>query len=43
MVYLSGVADHKIDNDRLVDHIVDLVEKKAAEIDAAASPFAKAS
>lgn len=36
MVYLSGVADHKIDDVSLVDHIVDLVEKKAAEIDAAA-------
>src|SRR5690606_21651114 len=43
MVYLSGIADHKIDNDRLVDHIVDLVEKKAAELAAAAAPFAKAS
>lgn len=36
MVYLSGVADHKITNDTLVDHIVDLVEAKAAELDAAA-------
>lgn len=37
MVYLSGVTDHKITNDKLVDHIVDLVEKKASELDAAAA------
>jgi (E)-4-hydroxy-3-methylbut-2-enyl-diphosphate synthase len=36
MVYLSGVADHKIDDGRLMDHIVELVERKAAEIDARA-------
>lgn len=35
MVYLSGVTDHKITDDKLVDHIVELVEAKAAEIDAA--------
>ena len=35
MVYLSGVTDHHITNDRMVDHIVELVEKKAAEIEAA--------
>jgi len=34
-VYLSGVTDHKIDDARLVDHLVELVERKAAEIDAA--------
>ncbi|MBL4612412.1 MAG: flavodoxin-dependent (E)-4-hydroxy-3-methylbut-2-enyl-diphosphate synthase [Emcibacter sp.] len=34
MVYLNGMSDHKIDDDRLVDHIVDLVEKKAAELEA---------
>ena len=38
MVYLSGVADHKMENARLVDHIVGLVEKKAAEIEAAQAP-----
>jgi (E)-4-hydroxy-3-methylbut-2-enyl-diphosphate synthase len=32
MVYLSGMTDHKITDDKLVDHIVDLVEEKAAEI-----------
>jgi (E)-4-hydroxy-3-methylbut-2-enyl-diphosphate synthase len=35
MVYLSGVTDHKIDDRTMVDHIVDLVEQKVAEIDAA--------
>ena len=37
MVYLSGVADHKVDDDRLVDHIVELVEAKARELEAAAA------
>jgi (E)-4-hydroxy-3-methylbut-2-enyl-diphosphate synthase len=35
MVYLSGLTDHKIDDAGLIDHIVELVEAKAAEIDAA--------
>ena len=34
MIYLNGVNDHKITDDKLVDHIVELVEKKAAEIEA---------
>ncbi|WP_281500846.1 flavodoxin-dependent (E)-4-hydroxy-3-methylbut-2-enyl-diphosphate synthase [Kordiimonas marina] len=34
MVYLSGMTDHKITDDKLVDHIVELVEKKAAELEA---------
>lgn len=34
MVYLDGTPNHKIDNDQLVDHLVELVEKKAAEIEA---------
>jgi (E)-4-hydroxy-3-methylbut-2-enyl-diphosphate synthase len=37
LVYVSGIADHKIDEAGLVDHVVELVEKKAAEIEAAAS------
>jgi len=37
MVYLSGVTDHKITDDKLVDHIVDLVEEKAAQLEAAAA------
>ena len=36
MIYLNGVTDHKITDDKLVDHIVDLVEAKAAELDAEA-------
>jgi len=43
MVYLSGVADHKISDEKLVDHIVELVEKKASEIEAAAQALPKAS
>ncbi len=34
MVYLSGVADHKIENEDLIEHIVAQVEAKAAEIQA---------
>lgn len=34
MVYWAGKQDHKLDNDKMVDHIVGLVEKRAAEIDA---------
>jgi len=34
MVYVAGEPDHKMDNARLIDHIVELVEKKAAEIEA---------
>jgi (E)-4-hydroxy-3-methylbut-2-enyl-diphosphate synthase len=33
MVYLAGKPDHKMDNGRMVDHIVELVEAKAAELD----------
>jgi (E)-4-hydroxy-3-methylbut-2-enyl-diphosphate synthase len=35
MVYLAGRQSHKMDNARMIDHIVELVEAKAAEIDAA--------
>ncbi len=35
MVYLAGKASHKLSNDQMIDHIVEQVEKKAAEIDAA--------
>jgi (E)-4-hydroxy-3-methylbut-2-enyl-diphosphate synthase len=34
MVYLAGKQDHKMDNARMVDHIVELVEAKAAQIEA---------
>jgi len=36
MVYLSGVTDHHVRDEEMVDHIVRLVEAKAAEIEAAA-------
>jgi (E)-4-hydroxy-3-methylbut-2-enyl-diphosphate synthase len=32
MVYVAGRPDHKMDNDRMVDHIVELVEARAAEL-----------
>ena len=35
MVYLSGVTDHIVHDADMIDHIVKLVEAKAAEIDAA--------
>lgn len=34
MVYLAGKAHHKMDNAQMVDHIVELVEAKAAELEA---------
>ncbi|MCT8160297.1 flavodoxin-dependent (E)-4-hydroxy-3-methylbut-2-enyl-diphosphate synthase [Pseudoruegeria sp. SHC-113] len=34
MVYLAGKQSHKLSNDQMVDHIVEQVEKKAAEIEA---------
>ena len=45
MIYLSGVTDHKIDDENMVEHIVDLVEKKAAQlkIERAAAALAEAS
>jgi len=42
MVYLSGVTDHHVADADIVDHIVALVEAKAAEIDAAAGAQAAA-
>ncbi len=35
MVYLAGKQSHKMTNDRMIDHIVELVEQRAAEIEAA--------
>jgi len=35
MVYLSGVTDHTVQDADMIDHIVKLVEAKAAEIEAA--------
>ncbi|MEL6608507.1 MAG: flavodoxin-dependent (E)-4-hydroxy-3-methylbut-2-enyl-diphosphate synthase [Pseudomonadota bacterium] len=34
MVYLAGAKSHAMDNDKMIDHIVEQVEKKAEEIDA---------
>jgi (E)-4-hydroxy-3-methylbut-2-enyl-diphosphate synthase len=33
MVYLSGVTDHHVSSERMLDHIVALVEAKAAQIE----------
>jgi len=38
MVYLSGVTDHHVQDADMIDHIVRLVEAKAAELEAAAHP-----
>ena len=35
MVYLAGKQSNKLSNDRMIDHIVEEVEKMAAEIDSA--------
>lgn len=33
MIYLNGMTDHKIDDDNIIDHIVELVEAKAVELE----------
>jgi (E)-4-hydroxy-3-methylbut-2-enyl-diphosphate synthase len=43
MVYLNGVSDHRIDDAGFVDHVVELVEAKAAELAAADADDASAS
>ena len=35
MVYLAGKQSHKLSNEKMIDHIVEQVEKKAAQIEAA--------
>jgi (E)-4-hydroxy-3-methylbut-2-enyl-diphosphate synthase len=35
MIYLNGKPAYKLENTKLVDHVVELCEKKAAEIEAA--------
>lgn len=35
MVYLAGQQSHRMSNDKMINHIVEQVEKKAAEIEAA--------
>ncbi|TRD19784.1 flavodoxin-dependent (E)-4-hydroxy-3-methylbut-2-enyl-diphosphate synthase [Palleronia caenipelagi] len=41
MVYLAGKQSHKLSNDQMIDHIVEQVERKAAEIDAAEAQAAE--
>jgi len=41
MVYLAGKQAHTTGNDRMIDHIVELVEKKAAELEAAEAAAAE--
>jgi (E)-4-hydroxy-3-methylbut-2-enyl-diphosphate synthase len=40
MVYLAGKQHHKLDNAAMIDHIVGLVEQRAAEIEADRAPQA---
>ena len=42
MVYLSGVTDHTVQDEDMIEHIVKLVEAKAAEIEAASAKVAVA-
>jgi len=42
MVYLSGMTDHHVADADMLDHIVELVEAKAAEIEAAEAGVAEA-
>jgi (E)-4-hydroxy-3-methylbut-2-enyl-diphosphate synthase len=42
MVYLSGVTDHTVQSEDMLEHIVELVEAKAAELEAAADAQAVA-
>jgi (E)-4-hydroxy-3-methylbut-2-enyl-diphosphate synthase len=34
MVYMAGKPDHKMDNEQMVEHIVELVEQRARQIQA---------
>ena len=42
MVYLAGKQSHKMGNDKMIDHIVEQVEKRAAAIEAAEREAAEA-
>ena len=42
MVYLSGVTDHTVQDEDMLEHIVSLVEAKAAEMEAATADAGKA-
>jgi (E)-4-hydroxy-3-methylbut-2-enyl-diphosphate synthase len=41
MVYVAGKPDHKMDNEGMVDHIVELVEARAAQIQAETAAAAR--
>ncbi|HKL65261.1 MAG TPA: flavodoxin-dependent (E)-4-hydroxy-3-methylbut-2-enyl-diphosphate synthase, partial [Roseovarius sp.] len=41
MVYIAGKASHKMSNEAMIDHIVEEVEKRAAEIEAGAAQAAE--
>jgi (E)-4-hydroxy-3-methylbut-2-enyl-diphosphate synthase len=41
MVYLAGKQSHKLSNDQMIDHIVEQVERKAAELDQARAAAAE--
>jgi (E)-4-hydroxy-3-methylbut-2-enyl-diphosphate synthase len=41
MVYLSGITDHTVQDEGMIDHVVALVEAKAAEMEAAEAEAAK--
>jgi (E)-4-hydroxy-3-methylbut-2-enyl-diphosphate synthase len=38
MMYVAGKADHKVDNNEMIDHIVGLVEERAQTLRAAREP-----
>ncbi|MBF9061012.1 flavodoxin-dependent (E)-4-hydroxy-3-methylbut-2-enyl-diphosphate synthase [Rhodobacterales bacterium HKCCSP123] len=42
MVYLAGKQSHKLSNEQMIEHIVEQVEKKAAELEAARAAEAQA-
>ena len=42
MVYMAGKVDHKLGDQDMVEHIAELVEQKAAEIEAARATEAAA-
>jgi (E)-4-hydroxy-3-methylbut-2-enyl-diphosphate synthase len=42
MVYVAGKPDHKMGNDGMIDHIVELVEARAAQIEAETAPLVAA-
>jgi (E)-4-hydroxy-3-methylbut-2-enyl-diphosphate synthase len=41
MVYVAGKPDHKLDNEGMVEHIVELVEARAAELQAQTAATAR--